>query len=168
MLKKTIRMYLFRRKNKKNKTVIMNGSFFHHENINFGQHCYVGPGAEWFGLGQIEIGAGTVIGPKSVIWTADHNYNSNYLVPYDKSVIKGKVTIGEGCWLGYGVLITPGVSIGDGVVIAMGSVVTKNVEDYSIVGGNPAKLIGRRKDTNITQTLIESKKFYMKDKNGKV
>ena len=54
------------------------------------------------------------------------------------------VTIGNDVWIGANVIILSGVSIGDGAIIAAGAVVTKDVEDYSIVGGVPAKLIKYR------------------------
>lgn len=54
---------------------------------------------------------------------------------------KGNVVIGNDVWIGLGALILSGVEIGDGAVIAAHSVVTKNVEPYSIVGGNPAQHI---------------------------
>lgn len=54
------------------------------------------------------------------------------------------------------------------MVVAIGSVVTKNVDSYAIVGGNPAKVIGHRQEGDATRLLIESEKFYMKDKNEKL
>jgi acetyltransferase-like isoleucine patch superfamily enzyme len=57
---------------------------------------------------------------------------------------KGDVIIGNDVWIGSNVTIMSGVSIGDGVVIANNSHVVKNVEPYSLVGGNPAKLIKYR------------------------
>jgi lipopolysaccharide transport system ATP-binding protein len=57
---------------------------------------------------------------------------------------KGDMVIGNDVWIGRDALILPGVQIGDGAVIAAGSVVTKNVSDYEIVGGNPARHIGNR------------------------
>ncbi|MGZ4849354.1 MAG: CatB-related O-acetyltransferase [Halobacteriota archaeon] len=57
---------------------------------------------------------------------------------------RGDMTIGNDVWIGQDVLILPGVQIGDGAVIAGGSVVTKNVNDYEIVGGNPARHIRNR------------------------
>lgn len=57
---------------------------------------------------------------------------------------KGDICIGNDVWIGMDVLILPGVKIGDGAVIGAGSVVTKNVEDYEIVAGNPAKHIRYR------------------------
>lgn len=57
---------------------------------------------------------------------------------------KGNITIGNDVWIGYNATIMSGVSIGDGAIIATNSTVVKNVEPYSIVGGNPAKEIKKR------------------------
>jgi len=57
---------------------------------------------------------------------------------------KGDIKIGNDVWIGIDALILPGVTVGDGAVIGAGSVVTKNVGDYEIVGGNPAQHIGYR------------------------
>jgi virginiamycin A acetyltransferase len=59
---------------------------------------------------------------------------------------KGDIVIGNDVWLGFEALIMPGVKIGNGAVIASKSVVTKDVPDYAIVGGNPAKIIRKRFD----------------------
>ena len=55
-----------------------------------------------------------------------------------------RVIIGPDVWIGHGAIIMPGVSIGTGAIVGSGSVVTKNVADYTIVAGNPAKIIRRR------------------------
>jgi len=68
---------------------------------------------------------------------------------------KGDVTIGNEVWIGQGALIMPAVTIGDGAVIGAGAVVTKDVEPYSIVGGNPARLIRKRFDDKTIQRLLE-------------
>jgi len=57
---------------------------------------------------------------------------------------KGDVTIGNDVWIGYGAIILSGVTIGNGAVIGAGAIVTKSVEPYSIVAGNPAKEIKKR------------------------
>lgn len=57
---------------------------------------------------------------------------------------KGNTTVGNDVWIGYNSVILPGVTIGDGAVIASCSVVTKDVEPYAIVGGNPAREIRKR------------------------
>jgi virginiamycin A acetyltransferase len=60
--------------------------------------------------------------------------------------MKGDTIVGNDVWIGYGALIMPGLTIGDGAIIAAGSVVTKNVQPYAIVGGNPAQAIRYRFD----------------------
>lgn len=60
-------------------------------------------------------------------------------------------------WMGNSATIMPGVQIGDGAIIATNSVVTKNIEPYTIVGGNPAKLIRNRFDEEITRALLKLK-----------
>ena len=72
-------------------------------------------------------------------------------------VTKGKVIIGNDVWIGRNVSIMSGVTIGDGAVIAMNSHVVKNVEPYSIVGGNPAKLIKYRFTDQQIKDLLEIK-----------
>lgn len=57
---------------------------------------------------------------------------------------KGDISVGHGAWIGHGALVLSGVSIGAGAVIAAGAVVTKDVAPYSIVGGNPARVIRER------------------------
>jgi len=57
---------------------------------------------------------------------------------------KGNTTVGNDVWIGSGVTIMPGVSIGDGSIIATGALVSRDVEPYTIVGGNPAQLIKKR------------------------
>jgi acetyltransferase-like isoleucine patch superfamily enzyme len=64
--------------------------------------------------------------------------------------------IGHDVWIGRNALIKQGVTIGNGAVIGMGSIVTKDVFPYSIIGGNPAKIIRMRFDSNIIDELIKS------------
>lgn len=70
---------------------------------------------------------------------------------------KGDTIIGNDVWIGHDVTIMPGVTIGDGAIIATKSVVTNNVAPYSIVGGNPAKLIKMRFDDDIITKLLDLK-----------
>lgn len=67
-----------------------------------------------------------------------------------------KTLIGHDVWIGEGVLIKAGVKIGNGAVIGMGSVVTKDVPDYAIVAGNPAKIIRYRFEQELIDALIAS------------
>ena len=68
---------------------------------------------------------------------------------------KGNITIGNDVWIGYNATIMAGVTIGDGAIIATNATVTKNVEPYTIVGGNPAKEIRKRFSKEIITKLLE-------------
>lgn len=70
---------------------------------------------------------------------------------------KGDTVVGNDVWIGYDSLIMPGVNIGDGSIIASRSVVVGNVEPYSVVGGNPAKLIRKRYSDEAIGILLKLK-----------
>jgi phosphonate metabolism protein (transferase hexapeptide repeat family) len=65
-----------------------------------------------------------------------------------------RVRIGHDVWIGHGAVVLPGRSIGTGAVIAAGAIVTKDVPDYSIAGGNPARIIKRRFPEHVSSRLI--------------
>lgn len=68
---------------------------------------------------------------------------------------KGDTLIGNDVWMGYRATIMPGVCIGDGAIIAANAVVTKNVEPYTIVGGNPATVIRKRFNEEVVRLLLQ-------------
>lgn len=70
---------------------------------------------------------------------------------------KGDTIIGNDVWLGYEAIIMPGVNIGDGAIIAAKSVVTKDVAPYSVIGGNPARLIKKRFADDVIDLLLQIK-----------
>lgn len=84
-------------------------------------------------------------------------YNNN--APCEDSEIRKNepVVIGNDVWIGANAVILPGVNIGDGAVIAAGAIVTKNVEPYCIVAGNPARVLRRRFDEDIISKMLEIK-----------
>lgn len=69
------------------------------------------------------------------------------------SVSKGNTVIGNDVWIGNNVTIMPGITVGDGAILGANSVITKDVEPYTIVGGNPAKEIRKRFDAETIQFL---------------
>ncbi|WP_350289499.1 acyltransferase [uncultured Croceitalea sp.] len=113
------------------------------EKLNIGEYCFINDGTYWSAKGGIEIGSNVIFGPQTVIWTYNHDYSGTHL-PYGGDDILKKVTIGDNVWIGMKSIIMPGVNIGEGTIIGAGSVVTKNTSPGSIVGGNPAKIIGVR------------------------
>lgn len=70
---------------------------------------------------------------------------------------KGDINIGNDVWIGYNATIMAGVRIGDGAVIATNSTIIKDVEPYSIVGGNPAKEIKKRFSVEVIEKLLSLK-----------
>ncbi len=68
---------------------------------------------------------------------------------------KGNITIGNDVWIGYNATIMAGVTIGDGAIIATNSTVIKDVEPYSVVGGNPAKEIKKRFSKEVITKLLK-------------
>ena len=70
---------------------------------------------------------------------------------------KGDTVIGNDVWLGYDVLVMPGVKIGDGAIVAARSVVVSDVPAYSVVGGNPAKVIKQRFPDEVVNELLAIK-----------
>ncbi|MFL4364641.1 CatB-related O-acetyltransferase [Enterobacter asburiae] len=110
---------------------------------------------DWEPLGRLDklfIGNFVCIGAESVILmggNSTHRMDWISLYPFmesikDAYISRGDTTLGDGCWLGMRSMIMPGVTIGEGAVVAAGSVVTKDVPPYAVVGGNPAKIIKYR------------------------
>ena len=110
------------------------------EKVGFNFGCYVN------GFGGLTIGDRTIIGPYTMIHTANHEMDTDRPIP-EQGWDLGPVVLGADCWIGMGVCILPGVTLGDGCVVGAGSVVTRDVEPYSIVVGNPAKAIKSRVDS---------------------
>ena len=96
------------------------------------------------GGGTVKFGNNFHSGNSCQIITQNHNYDAGEYIPYDDSYIYKTIIIGDNVWLGNSVIITGNVTIGEGAIVAAGSVVVKDVPDYAIVGGNPAKVIKYR------------------------
>lgn len=95
--------------------------------------------------GNITIGNNVRIASCVFITNANHAH-SDFTIPItEQGIITKDVIIADDVWIGHGAIILPGISIGKGSIIAAGSIVTKNVHEYSIVGGNPAKILRSRK-----------------------
>ncbi|MDK0655132.1 CatB-related O-acetyltransferase [Clostridium perfringens] len=118
---------------------------------SIGKYCSIAKGA-CIGLGKH---------PKEWVSTSPLFY-SRYrgLVKdtlYDYKIDDKKVEIGNDVWIGTNTLILNNINIGNGAIIGAGSVVTKNVEEYSIVAGIPAKVIGYRFDKEVREKFINKK-----------
>jgi maltose O-acetyltransferase len=131
----------------------------HAENITFGTNVVINGDCYINAEGGVEIKSYCHIGKGLTIFSSNHNYDSEDFIPYDKKILLKPVCINEFVWVGANVTIVPGVSIGEGVVIGSGTVVTKDVPDYAIIGGNPHKVIKFR-NIETFQRLKSERKFY--------
>ena len=87
-------------------------------------------------------------------WFSDYPFMDKIVESYEA---KGDTVIGDGVWIGMRAVILPGVKIGEGAVIGTGAVVTKDVEPYSVVAGNPAKEIKKRFASDVIEELLSLK-----------
>ncbi len=107
------------------------------KNIHFGKRIFLNSGCHFQDQGGIYIGDDVLIGHNVVLATINHDLNPknnrrNHYAP---------IHIGDRAWIGSNATILAGVTIGKWAVVAAGAVVTKDVPDYAIVGGVPAKVI---------------------------
>ena len=119
-------------------------------NIHIGNNVTVNTGCTFVDCNKITIGNNVLIAPNVQIYTATHPVDLNERlapvetndgVDYIRRTFALAVPIEDGCWIGGGVIILPGITIGKGSVIGAGSVVTKNIPPDSLAAGNPCKVI---------------------------
>lgn len=106
--------------------------------IEVGDNFYLNVGCHL--LGEMLIGRDVMIGPKTVIWGRDHGMSRESPMRA-QGHIKAPIVIGDDVWISANVTILKGVTIGSGAVIGAGAVVTKDVPEYGVVAGNPARLL---------------------------
>ncbi len=104
--------------------------------VTFGKGVFINHSAILSASGGIEFQDGCMAAPGLRIATINHDMNQRHT-----TYTYGKVTIKKNAWIGMNVTICPGVTIGEYAVVGAGAVVTKDVPDYAVVGGVPAKVI---------------------------
>ena len=137
------------------KTFVMRKvNFVNPHNVTIGNNVIINKSVMLDGRGaELVIGNNVDIAQETNIWTLEHDVNDP-----NHSVVAGKVVIEDYVWIASRVTILPGVHIGRGAVVASGAVVTKDVPPMTIVGGVPAKIIGRR--TNPLTYTLNYKPFF--------
>ena len=112
--------------------------------ISIGDNSGIGINAKIYG--EVEIGNDVMMGPDCIIQTRNHAYGRTDVSMNQQGFAEPKkVTIGDDVWLCQQVIILPGVKIGDHSIVGAGAVVTKDVPKWSVVGGNPARVLKYRK-----------------------
>ncbi|MDB9886806.1 acyltransferase [Polaribacter sp.] len=108
------------------------------------------------GNGQVIIGDNFHSGSECLLITSNHNYEGTS-IPYDNTYIIKEIKIGDNVWFGNRVIILGGVTIGEGAIIQAGAMVHKDIPNYAIVGGNPAKVIKYRDIEHYKSMKLQSK-----------
>jgi acetyltransferase-like isoleucine patch superfamily enzyme len=114
------------------------------ERVFLGSDIYVGPYAAFNSVGGIRIGTGSVLGPFVHIYSGNHYYEGADALPFDERMVVRPVDIGVNVWIGGDVTILPGVRVGEGAVVGAGALVTKDVPEFTVVAGCPARVIKQR------------------------
>lgn len=123
-------------------------------NIEVGKNLFVNYNCTILDVAKVIIGDNVLIGPNVSIYTAGHPIHADARkTGYE---FGAPISIGDNVWIGGNSIILPGVTVGSNSVIAAGSVVTKDVPEWSVAAGNPAKVI--RKITD------EDKQYFFRDK----
>lgn len=128
--------------------------FFYPANIKIGKGTIIGDNAFLDGRDKLLIGDNVDIASAVMIYNSEHDVNSD-----DFHAVNGPVEIGDYVFIGPRAIILPGVKIGKGAVVAAGAVVTKDVEEYMVVGGVPAEKIGERKLKDLHYKLGRARLF---------
>jgi chloramphenicol O-acetyltransferase type B len=129
------------------------------KNVHLGDHVSFNDNVFFNGSGEVHIGSYFHSGVNLTIISSNHNYDTADAIPYDKVRIHKPVHIKDFVWVGNNVTIIPGITVGEGAIVAAGSVIVKDVPDFAIVGGNPAKVIKYR-DIERFQKLKSEGKFF--------
>lgn len=119
--------------------------------------AYFGSGAgieigDYSGIGNscrlpndVKIGSHVMMAPGVTVIDTNHEFSRTDIpMCFQGDAVKAPVEIGDDVWLGTNAIILPGVTISRGIIVGAGSVVTKDFPEYSVIGGNPARLIRSR------------------------
>jgi maltose O-acetyltransferase len=138
----------------KKSRIHMGARFYQPRGIEIGEDTIIGDHVFLDGRAKLKIGNHTDIASEVMIYNSEHDIESETFKPREE-----KVEIGDYVFIGPRVIVLPGVKIGKGAVLAAGAVVTKDVPDFAIVGGVPAKIIGERKNRDLRYKLGRARLF---------
>jgi acetyltransferase-like isoleucine patch superfamily enzyme len=132
-------------------SLVMHGSVLHvynfrnipHSGIHIGDGSLIGEYNVIRGQGGVEIGNRVYTSPMVQILAVNHVFDDQNRPFTEQGITAQGIMIEDDVWIGSGAVVTDGVTVGKGSVVAAGSVVTHDVAPYTVVGGNPARLIRR-------------------------
>lgn len=108
-----------------------------------GAYACLSENVDCYSVDEIIIGAQATVSQGVKLCTAGHDITSKTMELTTKSIV-----VGDNAWVAAWSIVVPGVTVGNGAVVAAGAVVTKDVEPWTVVGGNPAKFIKKRELNN--------------------
>jgi putative colanic acid biosynthesis acetyltransferase WcaF len=108
-------------------------------NVSIGANATVGGGADIYAVGRCMIGDHAIISQRAFLCGASHNIQSPTF-----DLVVGDIEVGANAWVAAEAFVGPGVKIGEGAVVAARAVAIRDVPEWLVVGGNPARTIGRR------------------------
>lgn len=132
----------------KGSTIHTGAKFYNPSNVKIGNDSIIGEGVVLDGRDNLFIGDHVDIVSEAMIYNAEHDVHDS-----DFKAVFEPVEISDYVFIGPRAIILPGVKIGKGAIIGAGAVVTKDVDEYAIVGGVPAKVIGERKVKDLNYKL---------------
>ena len=138
----------------KGSTIHMWANFFQPKNITIGEDSIVGDHVFLDGRAPLTIGDHVDIASQVLIYNSEHNLQSE-----DFSATCAPVSIEDYVFIGPRAIILPGVKVGKGAIVAAGAVVSKDVPEFAIVGGVPAKIIGERPNKKLNYKLGRARLF---------
>ena len=114
-------------------------------NIEIGADTFLHPRCQVMAYkGDVTIGDHVAVAPNCAFYAYNHGSRAGELIKRQALETRGGIKVGDGAWLGFGVIVLDGVCIGDGAIIGAGSVVTDDVPANAIAVGNPARVISER------------------------
>lgn len=113
-------------------------------NLEMKAYSCLAPKVDCYNVDKVIIGANSTVSQKSYLCTASHDITKR-----DSPLITAPIIIKDQAWIGAEVFIGMGITIGEGAVVGARAATFKNVEPWTVVGGNPAKIISKRKILNI-------------------
>ena len=137
------------------------------EKITLGDNVHLGKNTEIDAAGFVDIGSGVIFAPEVCVYSRSHNFKDKGLgaLPFDNRYKLAKVIIKDYVWVGRRAMILPGVTIGKAAVIGAGAIVSKDVPDYGVAVGNPARVI-RYRGRKTVEDILKEKTPFVYDKFG--
>lgn len=129
-------------------------NFFDPKRVEIGEDTIIGDHAFLDGRAKLKIGSHVAIASHVLIYNSEHDINSD-----DFHAREQKVVIEDYVFIGPRSIILPGVTVGKGAVVAAGAVVTRDVPEFTVVGGIPANIIGERKNKSPQYVLGRARLF---------